>query len=131
MSKLGARYPEDLDAVTLYAESAMNLNPWHLWTTDGKSAEGTEEIVRVLESVLRRDPNHLGANHLYIHAVEASPYPERGLASAARLGKLAPAADHLVHMPSHIHSRVGDYAAAAKVNRDAVPIAKAPAGPPH
>src|SRR5713101_7489659 len=84
MSKLAAHYPDDLDAVTLYAESAMNLNPWRLWTTDGKPAEGTEEMVRVLESVLKRDPNHLGANHYYIHAVEASPHPERALASAAR-----------------------------------------------
>ncbi len=92
MSKLAARYPDDLDAVTLYAESAMNLNPWKLWTADGKPAEGTEEIVATLESVLKRDPNHLGANHYYIHAVEASPHPERALPSAARLEKLAPAA---------------------------------------
>jgi tetratricopeptide (TPR) repeat protein len=102
MSKLAARYPDDLDAATLYAESAMNLNPWHLWTADGKPAEGTEEIVWVLESVLKRDPNHLGANHYYIHAVEASPHPERALPSAARLEKLAPAAGHLVHLPAHI-----------------------------
>jgi len=120
MSKLAARYPDDLDAVTLYAESAMNLNPWHLWTTDGKPAEGTEEIVRVLESVLKRDPNHLGANHYYIHAVEASPHPERALASAARLEKLAPTAGHLVHMPAHIYSRVGDHAASVHCNEVAV-----------
>jgi len=120
MSKLAARYPDDLDAVTLYAESAMNLNPWHLWTADGKPAEGTEEIVRVLESVLKRDPNHLGANHYYIHAVEASPHPERALASAARLEKLAPAAGHLVHMPAHIYSRVGDHAASVHCNDVAV-----------
>jgi tetratricopeptide (TPR) repeat protein len=120
MSKLAARYPDDLDAVTLYAESAMNLNPWHLWTTDGKPAESTEEIVRVLESVLKRDPNHLGANHYYIHAVEASPHPERALASAARLEKLAPTAGHLVHMPAHIYSRVGDHAASVHCNEVAV-----------
>jgi tetratricopeptide (TPR) repeat protein len=120
MSKLAARYPDDLDAVTLYAESAMNLNPWHLWTADGKPAEGTEEIVRVLESVLKRDPNHLGANHYYIHAVEASPRPERALASAARLEKLAPTAGHLVHMPAHIYARVGDHPAAAHCNELAV-----------
>src|SRR6266568_7228750 len=83
MGKLAARYPDDLDAATLYAESAMNLNPWRLWSADGKPAEGTEEIVATLESVLKRDPNHLGANHYYIHAVEASPHPERGLPSAA------------------------------------------------
>jgi hypothetical protein len=116
MGKLSARYPDDLDAATLYAESIMNLNPWHLWSLDGKPAEGTEEIVSVLESVLKRSPNHLGANHYYIHAVEASPHPERGLASAARLEKLAPAAGHLVHMPAHIYARVGDYAASAHAN---------------
>jgi tetratricopeptide (TPR) repeat protein len=116
MSKLAARYPDDLDAVTLYAESAMNLNPWHLWTAAGKPAEGTEEIVWVLESVLKRDPNHLGANHYYIHAVEASPHPERALPSAARLEKLASAAGHLVHMPAHIYARVGDHPAAAHCN---------------
>jgi tetratricopeptide (TPR) repeat protein len=116
MAKLAARYPDDLDAATLYAESMMNLNPWHLWTRDGKAAEGTEEIVKVLESVLKRDPNHLGANHYYIHAVEASPHPEHGLASAARLEKLAPAAGHLTHMPAHIYARVGEHAQAAHCN---------------
>src|SRR5438309_2631977 len=116
MLKLIQRYPDDLDATTLYAESSMNLNPWHLWAADGKPAEGTEEIVATLESVLKRDPNHLGANHYYIHAVEASPHPERGLASALRLGQLAPAAGHLVHMPAHIYARVGDHPAAAHCN---------------
>lgn len=125
MGKLSARYPDDLDAATLYAESIMNLNPWHLWTLDGKPTEGTEEIVTVLESVLKRDPNHLGANHYYIHAVEASPHPERGLASAARLEKLAPAAGHLVHMPAHIYARVGDHAAAAHSNEVAAAADKA------
>src|SRR5713226_10342975 len=117
MSKVAAKYPDDLDMATLYAESAMNLNPWHLWTADGKPADGTEEIVRVLESVLKRDPNHLGANHYYIHAVEASPHPERALPSALRLGQLAPAAGHLVHMPAHIYARVGDHPAAAHCNQ--------------
>src|ERR1700736_4009926 len=70
MGKLAARYPDDLDAATLYAESMMNLNPWKLWTAEGKPGENTEEIVTVLESVLKRDPNNLGANHYYIHAVE-------------------------------------------------------------
>jgi tetratricopeptide (TPR) repeat protein len=120
MSKLAARYPDDLDAVTLYAESMMNLHPWHLWTADGKPAEDTEEIVALLESVLKRDPNHLGANHYYIHAVEASPHPERGLASAARLEKSAPAEGHLTHMPSHIYARVGDHSASARCNEAAM-----------
>src|SRR5437588_5490714 len=120
MGKLAARYPDDLDAVTLYAESAMTLNPWRLWSADGNPAEGTEEIVATLESVLKRDPNHLGANHYYIHAVEASRHPERALPSAARLEKLAPAEGHLPHMPSHIYARVGDHFASAHCNEVAI-----------
>jgi len=116
MAKLSAQYPDDLDAATLYAESIMNLNPWKLWTPDGKAAPGTDEIVTVLESVLKRDPNHLGANHYYIHAMEASPNPEHAMASADRLAALAPAAGHLVHMPAHIYGRTGDHFAAAKAN---------------
>src|SRR5262245_55853734 len=116
MRELHRRYPDDLDAATLFADSMMNVRPWQLWTKDGKPAEGTEEIVATLEEVLRRDPNHAGANHLYIHAVEASTHPERALPSAARLEGLAPQAGHLVHMPSHVYIRTGDYAAAAKSN---------------
>lgn len=120
MRRLAARYPDDPDAATLYAESLMNLRPWKLWSPDGKPAEGTEEIVRVLEGVLRRYPDHPGANHYYIHAVEASPHPERALPSAARLATLAPAAGHLVHMPGHVYMRVGDYEAAARANEQAI-----------
>jgi pimeloyl-ACP methyl ester carboxylesterase len=120
MSELVKKYPDDLDAATLYAESMMNLRPWQLWSADGKPAEGTLEIIAVLEGVLRRNPNHTGANHYYIHAVEASPNPERALASAMRLGLLAPGAGHLVHMPSHIYIRTGDYVEAAKSNADAI-----------
>jgi tetratricopeptide (TPR) repeat protein len=120
MGKLAARYPDDLDAATLYAESMMNLNPWKLWTAEGKPGENTEEIVTVLESVLKRDPNHLGANHYYIHAVEASMHPERALPSAARLEKLAPAEGHLAHMPSHIYARVGDHGSSARCNEAAM-----------
>jgi len=116
MRELSSRYPDDLDAATLYAESLMDLHPWKLWGLDGRPAEGTEEIVAVLESVLRRDPNHIGANHYYIHAVEASPHPELALASARRLETLAPAAGHLVHMPAHTYMRVGDYPASARSN---------------
>jgi tetratricopeptide (TPR) repeat protein len=116
MRELTKRYPDDLDAATLYAESMMDLHPWKLWILDGHPAEGTEEIVAVLESVLRRDPSHIGANHYYIHAVEASPHPERALASARRLEALAPAAGHLVHMPAHVYMRIGDYSAAAHSN---------------
>jgi hypothetical protein len=120
MRDLTNRYPDDLDAATLYAESLMNLDPWKLWTLDGKPAQHTEEIVRTLESVLRRDPDHVGANHYYIHAVEASRNPERALASAERLPSLAPAAGHLVHMPAHVYARTGDHAAAAHANEAGV-----------
>jgi hypothetical protein len=83
----------------------MNLGPWQLWNKDGTPAEGTEEIVAVLESALRRGPNHIGATHYDIHVVEASPTPERALPSAARLETLAPAAGQLAHMPAHIYIR--------------------------
>ena len=116
MRDLSRKYPDDLDAATLYAESLMNLRAWKLWSLDGKPAERTEEIVAVLESVLARNPSHLGANHYYIHTIEASPTPGRGLPSATRLDRLAPAAGHLTHMPAHIYARVGDQAAAARAN---------------
>lgn len=116
MRDLSRRYPDDVDAATLYAESLMNLRAWKLWSLEGKPAERTEEIVAVLEAVLARDPNHLGANHYYIHTVEASPTPARALPSAMRLETLAPAAGHLTHMPAHIYARVGDQAAAARAN---------------
>lgn len=122
MRELHRRYPDDLDAATLFADSMMNVRPWQLWTKDGKPAEGTKEIVATFEEVLRRDPNHAGANHLYIHAVEASTNPERALPSAARLEKLAPKAGHLVHMPAHVYIRTGDYAAAAKSNAEAAEV---------
>jgi tetratricopeptide (TPR) repeat protein len=121
MGKLAQAYPDDLDAATLYAESAMDLRPWQLWSHDGEPAEGTEEIVATLESVLRKDPSHLGANHYYIHAVEASPHPERAKPSAERLAAgLAPASGHLVHMPAHIQMRTGDYDGAAVSNEKAM-----------
>ncbi len=116
MRDLSKKYPDDLDAATLYAESLMNLRPWKLWSHDGKPAEDTEEIVRVLESVMARQPDHAGANHYYIHAVEASAHPERAVPSAHRLDTLVPKAGHLVHMPAHIYIRTGDYSAAAKSN---------------
>ncbi|MGD9563381.1 MAG: alpha/beta fold hydrolase [Pyrinomonadaceae bacterium] len=120
MAELVNQYPDDLDAATLYAESMMNLKPWQLWSLDGKPAEGTLEILAVLEGVLRRNPKHTGANHYYIHAIEASPNPERGLAAANRLLGLAPNAGHLVHMPSHIWLRTGDHDDAAKSNELAI-----------
>jgi tetratricopeptide (TPR) repeat protein len=122
MKALSEKYPDDLDAATFYAESLMDLNPWKLWTHDGKPAEGTGEILRVLESVLQRAPNHAGANHYYIHAVEASTHPERALPSAHRLETMIPQAGHLVHMPAHIYIRTGDYAAAVKNNVEAAQV---------
>jgi tetratricopeptide (TPR) repeat protein len=116
MGELARAYPDDLDAATMYAESMMNLNPWKLWSMDGKPAPGTLEIIDVLESVLRRDPDHPGANHYFIHAVEASPTPGRALPSAAKLRTLVPGAGHLVHMPGHIFIRVGDFESAAATN---------------
>src|SRR3989440_8726589 len=119
MGALSKKYPNDLDAAVLYAESMMDLRPWQLWNKDGSPAEGTTEIVATLESVLRRNPNHVGAIHYYIHAVEASSHPERALAYAPKLPSLVPAAGHLVHMPAHIYERTGDYEAAALSNKDA------------
>jgi tetratricopeptide (TPR) repeat protein len=119
MHQVTLLFPDDLDAATLFAEAGMNLHPWGLWRPDGSPEEGTKEIVATLESVMRREPNHLGAIHYYIHAVEASPSPERALAGANRLAQLAPGAGHIVHMPAHIYIRTGDYEAAVKTNQKA------------
>jgi tetratricopeptide (TPR) repeat protein len=116
MGELAKNYPDDPDAATIYAESMMDLRPWGLWKLDGTPADGTLEIVAVLESVLARFPNHIGANHYYIHAVEASPHAAWGLQSADRLNTLVPNAGHLVHMPAHVYARVGDFPAAIKSN---------------
>jgi tetratricopeptide (TPR) repeat protein len=120
MGRLAKQYPDDPDAVTMYAESMMDLNPWRLWSSDGKPADGTAEIVATLETVLRTYPNHVGANHYYIHAVEASQHPERALPSAQRLQTLVPDAGHLVHMPAHIYQRTGDFDQAADANVAAI-----------
>jgi len=117
MGDLVKQFPDDLDAATLFAEAGMDLHPWGLWHPDGTPEGGTEDIVAALESVLRRDPSHMGAIHYYIHAVEASPNPERALAAANRLAALAPAAGHLVHMPGHVYIRTGDFEAAVKTNQ--------------
>jgi tetratricopeptide (TPR) repeat protein len=119
MRDVAKKYPDDLDAATLFAESGMTLHPWGLWHLDGSPEDGTEEIISTLESVIKREPNHLGAVHYYIHAVEASPNPQRALAGANRLAALAPAAGHIVHMPAHIYIRTGDYQQAVKTNEDA------------
>ncbi len=125
MAALHNKYPKDIDAAVLYADSMMNLIPWQLWKKDGSPAEGALEIVAVLESALKLSPDHIGANHLYIHAVEASKSPARAMESANKLAKLAPGAGHLVHMPSHIYIRTGDYEAAAKSNEAAAEVDRA------
>lgn len=119
MKGVAQRFPDDLDVQTLYAESMMNLRAWKLWTPNGAAAPGTEQILATLEAVLKRDASHPGANHYYVHAMEASPHPERALASAERLRDLLPGAGHLVHMPAHIFQRVGRYEEAAEANRRA------------
>lgn len=121
MALLVERYPDDLDAATLYAESMMDLKPWALYTPAGDPVGGTQQILSVLESVMRRDPSHIGANHFYIHAVEASRAPQRALIAATRLGAMSfePAAAHLVHMPAHIYMRTGDFATAVMTNEHA------------
>ena len=116
MRAVWRRDPNDADAGALFAEALMDLNPWNFWTPDGKANPGTEELVATLETVLKRAPDHPGANHFYIHAVEASPHPGRATASAERLGRLVPEAGHLVHMPGHIWLRVGRYADAEAAN---------------
>jgi tetratricopeptide (TPR) repeat protein len=125
MRQVVSEFPDDLDAATLFAEAGMNLHPWGLWHVDGTPEAGTEEIVSTLESVIKRDPNHLGAIHYYIHAVEASPNPERALAGANKLAMLAPGAGHIVHMPAHVYIRTGDYEAAVKTNEQAAIVDRA------
>ena len=125
MRDLAAQYPDDLDALTLFGEAVMDLSPWQYWTLDGQATKYTPEIVAVLEAVLARDPNHPGANHYYIHAVEASKSPDRALPSAQRLETLVPGAGHLTHMPSHVYWRVGQYPDAGRVNETAIEVDEA------
>jgi hypothetical protein len=122
MGEAAARFPDDPDVATLYAESLMNLRPWRLYDADGTPAEGTATIVATLERVLAANPNHPGANHYYVHAVEASTTPGRASAQADRLETLVPGAGHLVHMPAHIYIRTGQYARSAKSNAAAARV---------
>jgi tetratricopeptide (TPR) repeat protein len=119
MKTVAQQYPQDLDVQTLYAESLMNINAWKLWDAQGKPGPDTAQIVATLESVIARDPHHPGANHYYVHAIEASPHPEKAAESAERLKSAMPGAGHLVHMPSHIFQRLGRYEDAAEANRKA------------
>lgn len=121
MRDVAARFPDDLDIAALYAEAMMDLSPWDYWADGGKAPKGrTADIVATLERVLAADPDHAGAIHFYIHAVEASDRPERAEPYADRLAALKLKAGHLTHMPSHIYYRLGRYAEALEINKAAV-----------
>jgi hypothetical protein len=129
MRALTARFPDDADVGALHAESMMNLHPWRLYRPDGTPEVWTPPITAALERVLAAHPEHPGANHFYIHAVEASNRPERARASAGRLETLVPGAGHLVHMPSHIFIRTGEYMRSARTNAAAATVDEAYFGP--
>ena len=118
MADVARQYPDDLEAATLHAEARMNLRPWAYWTLDGEPVPGTPEILSSLESVMERNPDHPGACHFYIHAVEAAQ-PEKAVDCAERLADAMPGAGHLVHMPAHIYIRTGRWADAIEINRHA------------
>ena len=123
MGKLWKAHPDTLDAGVFYSEAMMDTQAWDYWSADGKTPKGHgAEIISTLEGIIKREPNHPGALHLYIHAVEASTTPERAEAASDRLEKLMPEAGHIVHMPSHIYYRVGRFADAAKVNELAATV---------
>lgn len=109
MQKAYKQFPKDADIAALYADALMVEHPWEYWKHDGKPQQWTPEIVSIIEKGLRSAPNHPGLNHYYIHMVEASPHPGKALASADRLGKMMPDVSHMVHMPSHIYIRTGNY----------------------
>jgi tetratricopeptide (TPR) repeat protein len=116
MREVAKQFPDDVDVLTLFAESLMDLMPWNLWTKDGQPQPVTEELIATLEAALAKNPSHPGANHYYIHATEPSPHPEKAIPSAERLKSLVPGAGHLVHMPAHTYWRVGQYHDAAEIN---------------
>ncbi|MBK8142997.1 MAG: hypothetical protein IPK57_19835 [Chitinophagaceae bacterium] len=114
------KYSEDADVAALYADALMLQHPWDLWKIDGTPKPWTPQIREVLERLLEKNPNHPGANHYYIHVMEPSPYAAKALPSADRLGNLTPGLSHMVHMPSHIYLRTGNYAKGVSVNETAV-----------
>jgi len=117
MEGVARRFPDDMDVQTMLAEGLMNTNPWKLWTADGKPGPGTPAVLAALRKVLAKDPKHPGANHYWIHAVEASTDPAQAIPSAEVLVGMMPAAGHLEHMPAHIFQRVGRYEESAEANR--------------
>ena len=120
MREVYNKYPDDPDIGAMFAESIMDTHPWDYWNKDGTAQPWTPEIISVLESILKTHTDHMGANHLYIHAVEASKDPGRGLSSADRLRYMVPGAGHLVHMPAHIFIRTGRYHEGVLANERAV-----------
>jgi tetratricopeptide (TPR) repeat protein len=120
MRELHNKYPDDVDIATMFAEALMDCHPWDYWLKDGTPEPWTPEILSTLEGVLKKNPDHLGANHFYIHSVEASKHPEIGLSSADKLRYLVPGAGHLVHMPAHIFIRTGKYHEGVLANERAV-----------
>ena len=120
MRKVWQAHPSDPDVGAFFSEALMDLRPWDQWTYEGKPQPGTEEIIATLDAVLKLNANHPFANHLYIHAVEASPHPERADAAADRLRNLQPGVGHNVHMPSHIDIRRGRWQEAIVANLKAV-----------
>lgn len=120
MQEVAAKYPDDPDALTIFAEATMDTMPWSYWTKDGKPNTGTMDAIAAIEKALTLSPEHPGANHFYIHITEASPTPERGMAAAYRLRDLTPTAGHLVHMPAHTFIRTGMYHEAALANERAI-----------
>jgi tetratricopeptide (TPR) repeat protein len=120
MRGVRTRFPDDLDAATLFAQSLMDTSPWNYWEKNGDPRPFTREVLGALESVLARKPDHVGAIHLYIHAVEASPDPGRASQYADTLATLVPGAGHLVHMPAHIYLRTGRYNDASVANQHAI-----------
>jgi tetratricopeptide (TPR) repeat protein len=120
MREVWKQFPDDQDVGALFAESMMDLRPWDQWTLDGQPNPGTEEILATLDAVLTLNQNHPFANHLYIHAVEASRNPERADAAADRLRNLQPGLAHNVHMPSHIDIRRGRWQQAIETNEKAI-----------
>lgn len=125
MGKVAAKYPQDYDAASIYAEALMNTMPWNYWSETGEPRPETEKVISSLDRVLAAAPKHPLALHLYIHALEASADPSRAEAAADRLIDLVPAAGHLVHMPAHIFYRVGRYNDAAQANVRAAAVDEA------
>ena len=125
MEAVYEEFPDDPDVAALFAEALMDLQPWDYWAAAGEPKGRTEEFVGIIERALETHPLHPGANHFFIHAIEASSEPDRAIEAADRLTEIVPGSGHLVHMPSHIYIRVGRYADAAQSNIEAIEVDRA------